>query len=309
MGLAIIVPNTSFGDTNLGKVTLSGSVPIKGLYINLEGSYTGAKVDLKCSYLPANTTQRDVVWSIESGGEYASISGSVLTILQGAVNNEVAIRCTSASNSSIYATKTIHVTYQASGDLVILEGRAIVTDGIAYINITKDFTGEKRFNLVASTFDIDVLYNTTSTNMRCLFGGFKKGTQAGGYGVFIRPNSYNSVIRVVNTDTNNSYIGQRIKIKNNLGTVTIGENDIVTETLTPASQPTCIGDLYLGCYNNNGNIEMFANDVQIYGLKFSTLASGEICDLVPCIYRGTVGMYNKTTQEVMLPETGTFTLI
>lgn len=115
MGLAIIVPNVSFGDANLGKVTLSGNVPIRGLYINLEDSYAGTAVDLKCSYLPANTTQRNVVWSIESGSEYAFVSGSVLTILEGADSDEVVVKCTSVSNPSIYAEKTISVTYQSAG--------------------------------------------------------------------------------------------------------------------------------------------------------------------------------------------------
>lgn len=111
MGLAIIVPNISFNDTNLGRVTLSGNVPIRGLDINLTDSYTGTKVDLKCSYLPANTTQRNVVWSIESGSEYASISGSTLTILSNAKNNNVTIKCTSVSNPTVTAEKTIAVTY------------------------------------------------------------------------------------------------------------------------------------------------------------------------------------------------------
>ncbi len=114
MGLAIIVPNVSFADANLGKVTLSGNVPIKGIYINLRDSYIGTTVDLKCSYLPANTTQRNVIWSIESGNEYASVSGSVLTILDGANNNEVVVKCTNVSNPYISANKTIKVTYNQS---------------------------------------------------------------------------------------------------------------------------------------------------------------------------------------------------
>lgn len=116
MGLAIIVPSISFDDANLGKVTLSGNVPIRGLCINLNDSYLGTTVNLKCYYLPANTTQRDVVWSIKSGSEYVSISGSVLTILQGASHNDVTIKCTSTSNPTVVAEKTITVTYNAGGE-------------------------------------------------------------------------------------------------------------------------------------------------------------------------------------------------
>ena len=119
MGLAIIVPSISFDDANLGKVTLSGNVPIRDLYINLENYYTGTEVDLKCSYLPVNTTQRDVVWSIESGSEYASISGSTLTILPGALNNDVTIKCASSINPNIVAEKTITVTYDGSGEYIL----------------------------------------------------------------------------------------------------------------------------------------------------------------------------------------------
>lgn len=120
MGLAIIVPIVSFNDANLGKVTLSGNVPIRGLYINLEDSYTDELVALKCSYLPANTTQRDVVWSIKEGSEYASVSGNVLTILSGASNNDVVVKCTSSSNPNVTAEKTIKVTYN-SGDAPIYD--------------------------------------------------------------------------------------------------------------------------------------------------------------------------------------------
>lgn len=112
MGLAIIVPSICFEDANLGKVTLNGNVPIKGLYINLKDYYFSTEgIDLKCSYLPANTTQRNVVWSIESGSEYASISGSTLTISSGAKNNNVTVKCTSVSNPTVTAEKTIVVTY------------------------------------------------------------------------------------------------------------------------------------------------------------------------------------------------------
>lgn len=134
MGLAIIVPGMSFDDANLGKVTLSGNEPIRRLYINLEDSYFGTEIDLKCSYSPANTVQRDVIWSIESGSEYASIDGSTLSILPEASLNDVTIKCTSVSNPSVAAEKTIKVIY--GGEIVwrdftedmIVEGKVIDSD-------------------------------------------------------------------------------------------------------------------------------------------------------------------------------------
>lgn len=117
MGLVIIIPKVSFADANLGKVTLSGDIPITGLSINLEDSYVGTTVALVASFFPATTTQRNVIWSIESGDEYASVTGSTLTIKPNASRNNVAIKCTSVSNPSISATKTISLTYYEEGGI------------------------------------------------------------------------------------------------------------------------------------------------------------------------------------------------
>ena len=65
------------------------------------------------TYTPSNTTQRRVSWSIASGSSYASIDGNgKLTVLQGANGNTVKIRATSKENASIYAEKSIMVTYK-----------------------------------------------------------------------------------------------------------------------------------------------------------------------------------------------------
>lgn len=118
MGIALIVPDISFAGANLGKVTLQGVVPLTGLAISGPDSVSGA--GNAATYLPvftpANTTQRGVTWSIVSGGTYASINSAsgVLSVLQGASANSVTIRVTSTANASIFAEKTIAVTYSAS---------------------------------------------------------------------------------------------------------------------------------------------------------------------------------------------------
>lgn len=117
MGLALIVPNISFESANLGRVTIAEDVPLVSLAVSGPDSVTGAEdaQQYSAAYTPANTNQRAVVWSIQSGGQYASISASsgMLSVLEGATAAAVTIRVTSSVNPSIYAEKTIAVTYQA----------------------------------------------------------------------------------------------------------------------------------------------------------------------------------------------------
>ena len=118
MGIALIVPDISFAGANLGRVTLQGNVPITGLSISGPDSVIGTAnaATYIPVFTPANTTQRGVTWSIESGGTYASINSAsgVLSVLQGASANSVTIRVTSIADASIFAEKAIAVTYDAS---------------------------------------------------------------------------------------------------------------------------------------------------------------------------------------------------
>lgn len=67
------------------------------------------------TYSPSNTTQRGVTWSIASGSDYASIDqNGLLTVKNGASSNTVKIRATSKVNTSIFADKSVTVTYKAA---------------------------------------------------------------------------------------------------------------------------------------------------------------------------------------------------
>lgn len=131
MGIAIIVPDISFADANLGKVNISGSgevpevpgVPVQELRIVAEDSYTGTNAQLSVSYIPTNTTQRGVDWSIVSGSNYASINHNTgkLTILEGASNSNITVRVVSLFNSEISATKSLFVSYKSNESTPILK--------------------------------------------------------------------------------------------------------------------------------------------------------------------------------------------
>ena len=76
---------------------------------------SGNEAQYSVAYLPSNTTQRGVSWSIVSGADYASIDESgKLTVKNGASGNTVKIRATSKVNTSIYADKSVTVTYKAA---------------------------------------------------------------------------------------------------------------------------------------------------------------------------------------------------
>lgn len=67
------------------------------------------------TYSPSNTTQRGVTWSIARGSDYASIDqNGLLTVKNGASSNTVKIRATSKVNTSIFADKSVTVTYKAA---------------------------------------------------------------------------------------------------------------------------------------------------------------------------------------------------
>lgn len=65
------------------------------------------------TYSPSNTTQRSITWSVVSGSDYASIDEKgLLTVKGGANGSTVKIRATSKDNSSVYAEKSVTVTYK-----------------------------------------------------------------------------------------------------------------------------------------------------------------------------------------------------
>lgn len=114
MGYAIIIPDADFSQNNIGTVTPSSVIELLSISIDGDNSVIGDTALYSAVYSPADTTQRAVRWSVESGGEYASINSStgVLTILPGASANSVTIKVVSRDNPAIYSTKTITVTYK-----------------------------------------------------------------------------------------------------------------------------------------------------------------------------------------------------
>lgn len=113
MGYAIIIPDANYSDGNLGKVTKVERIEIEGLSIVANGSYEGDTASLSVSYNPENTSQKGVIWSIVSGGEYASIAqDGVLTIAPSAYFHVIEVKAASKVRPSLFDIKTIKVMNQ-----------------------------------------------------------------------------------------------------------------------------------------------------------------------------------------------------
>lgn len=149
MGVAVIIPGIKFGN-EYGKVTLSGTRPVKALEIIAEDSYTAPEVQLSVRLNPLTTTQRGILWSIISGNEYATIDeNGKITVDASASSASVTVKAEAELNNGIYDTKTITLTYD---DPVTLLEKVSIT-GYPTIN-----TGCKLSNALDS---VEMKYKVT----------------------------------------------------------------------------------------------------------------------------------------------------
>lgn len=162
MGLAIIVKGVSFADADLGSVTLSGNRPIEALSIVGDSSVVSTAT-YRANLFPANTTQRGIVWSIDSGGAYATINSSTgeLYAIEGADEDTVVIRATSSVDNTIYATKTLTVSFTTH---TIVPLAYIAADGGKYIDTGKTGSATTAIEMDFKIPNIE-LNNTTDRQM------------------------------------------------------------------------------------------------------------------------------------------------
>lgn len=167
MGIAVIIPNANFQDANLGKVTLQQGVPLRSITIVGPDEIT-EPTPFTVNFFPANTSQRGIVWSIVSGGTYASINAETgeLTPIVGAAMNGVVIRATSSADNNIYAEKTVTVSY----GMVYEEKLALVGDGVATL-LTNYYV--KKNTRVVYDFKVNEYPTLSSTvQYRAIWGAY-----------------------------------------------------------------------------------------------------------------------------------------
>lgn len=339
MGIAIIVPDCDFSSANLGKVTLTGRVPITALSISGLSVVNGSTYQYSAVYTPSNTTERGVIWTIESGSAYAAIGSETgnLAILPNANNAQVVIKATSTANSSIYATKTVTVTYSSSNPLEVYdEGQlALVSDGTAYINAAEFFTGAKRWNTIALKMEIVFkIYETGSDNLH-IFGvsmstgsgtskkaGYLDAVYLGGqsklrFGGDGSPDIYSDTSNIANSLYKfSSIMGSMMDDDYTSGNITIEKNGNVLFTQPIVGCDTIATDIFpLFARNNNGGsgftLYPGAANVGIYSFKLKTQNDGKVCEIYPCLYNGTPAAYDAVSKQVLttLGTGGTFHLL
>lgn len=147
MGVSIIVPGVSFADANLGKVTLKNYVPVRSLSIIAPNLINGASYKIGLSFYPINTSQRDVIWSIVSGSDFASIDSSngLLRIKEGASNANVTIKAVSTNNTGVTAIKDVIVSHSETSPLSAFFSR-VESDGGTLIYGSAEETLEAYYN-------------------------------------------------------------------------------------------------------------------------------------------------------------------
>ena len=142
MGKAIIISGADFSAAGIGLVTPTEYRELLSITLE-EGATVGNRVTIDVTYNPNNATFKELIWSIESGSEYATISNGVLTVLQGADNSPVTVKAVSAHDESIYDTITVYVTrdttndYDAEVEYLETDGNAVIDTGVNTDNTTQ----------------------------------------------------------------------------------------------------------------------------------------------------------------------------
>ena len=116
---SITIKATSLDDSSIYAtkdiiITYENVPPITAIEINSDSEIIAREYQLSITCTPIKPVQPEVIWSIESGSEYATIDSStgLLTIDSSANNSSITIKAVLAENNEIYATKDIIVTYK-----------------------------------------------------------------------------------------------------------------------------------------------------------------------------------------------------
>ena len=169
MGQAIIIKNINFSSFNIGIVHRQDQpIPVESISI-LGDSIVTNTATYSVSYIPSNTTQLGVTWSIVNGSSYASIDSQTgeLTVLDGASSNNVKIRATSIFNQSIYGELDIVVSYimhDCSLEVSLINGDFILHDWDNGVDIQPNHSGYLGSDSNGTSFNKSIGHGITYEN-------------------------------------------------------------------------------------------------------------------------------------------------
>lgn len=308
MGLALIIPNIDFSGANIGTVTPAEDVPLVSLAVSGPDSVTGGAdaATYIPVYNPANTNQRSVAWSVQSGGTYATITtGGVLTILQGASASSVTIRVTSTINPSIYADKTISVTY---GSQELPEG-AIPAE-IIYSTGYTSFIDTDIVPSAAMSFEAEVVW-VQPTLLYCSFFGYNinsvrfafhrntSGHNEVGYGQAYAGEYPASMLRFQRTKMRVSITESGADVETYAPDGTLLNSETITYSASPSFTQTIglLGRKSSATGIDTGSWRGGLGRFKLYGdADFGTL----VADFIPCYYQGNFGFWDAVAEEMLV---------
>lgn len=311
MGIAIIIPGANFSNSGLGKVTLKNTVPLRGLSISGVDVVVGANsvVQYMPSYDPVNTSQRGVSWSISNGNNYATIDATtgVLSVLPGANSSSVTIRCASTINQSVFAEKTINVTYVPDAD--IPDG-AIQCD-LIYGDGYSAFIETGLIPLSTMSFECDICWVVPDDDFAVAFGYYFGGVRWAPLGI----NQNTGVFELgyggyYAGDTFPGGIGcRRYKHKGILtptgATIETYNGDVLINTTTFTYSEAVTFAQTIGLFGRKGSATSARSGEGRSGLgrikfysdnHFGTL----IADYNPCFYMGNFGMWDAVSETMKI---------
>lgn len=111
------------------KITQEAEIPVNSIIIN-GGSFIYGNGEIQAVFSPANTTQRNINWTIKSGESYATLTPStedptICNISFISIGGAVTITATSADNTSVTTSKTLSVYGSSTGNWIINGERVV----------------------------------------------------------------------------------------------------------------------------------------------------------------------------------------
>ena len=304
MGIAILLTDTNFSDANLGQVTLSNPIAVQSISLNNNiSSFIGPSFKLAVDFAPVNTTERGVVWSITSGGSYATIDSSTgdVTVGQNANGNTITIQVTSTSNGTLIATHDVVVTYNENEVSLI---SWIKTGGANYVQTNvapnSSYSYEARFSPQGVFGSSPYVFGSRT--------GLKNNECS------LRINTNGATIYLINSKTNKSALVSGM-VANKIYKAEItqtsplycsvwNETDNVGVSINQATDALDINDFATSEYpialfslRTSNSYAPDSGFVKIYEFKVKQ-GSTVIADYVPALVDGTPVFFDKVSRNI-----------
>lgn len=310
MGRAILVPGADYRSLNLGCVTPSGSNPITSISITGPSSvFVSATFIAKLT--PTFTTERGVIWSITSGSQWASIdSNGTLTGVPEISNKSVTIRCTSSSNSAVYAEKTITLTTDA---LVYYD--YITSDGTDFIimpglnNIWNATVTARLKHGGANTYMFMCFYASDSTQARLAAynnASNKVSAYTGTGGTYnVADVNTNVLYRYVWNLGTSGANDSSFYLYNDATDAVIGSKTSVRITMSGLVWIFRYGVGAAGSTPSADTTVLTPSGAKFYGMTVVDSNNNILAEYKPCLYNGVAGIYDTVSQVFRSGHLGT----